>query len=587
MSIENTYAEADLSEWIDRVERLLPGERVAFVGEVKVDGVAAALRYQDGRLAMALTRGNGTIGDDVTANVRTIRGVPLRVAAEQPLELRGEVYLTYAAFEALNREIVEAGQKAMQNPRNTTSGTLKLQDSREVARRKLSFAAHSMLGDSGKGSHRGNLEHLALLGLPVAPHSELLTDRAAVLAFVTRWQTKRRELPFPADGVVIKVDSLDHQRRLGATAKCPRWVIAYKYQPEKAVTRLVAIDAQVGRTGVVTPVARMEPVLLAGTTVSNATLHNYDEVARLDARVGDFVEIEKGGEIIPKVTRVLVEQRPAGAPAFTPPTACPSCAGPLARLEGEVALRCQNTLSCGAQLQAALEHFCSRAAMNIESFGPALIAQVLAKGLVHDVADLFALTSGQLAALERMGEKSAANAIEALERAKGNTLDRLLHGLGIRHVGAQGAKVLAMAVGDIAELFDMPADQLERIEGIGPETATQIRAFFERPANRTIVERLRGYGVSMKGLPKPAATRGSPVAGKTFVLTGTLARHTREQATELIESLGGKVSGSVSKKTHYVVAGEDAGSKLEKARALGIAVIDETEFEALIGEKQN
>jgi len=252
-----------------------------------------------------------------------------------------------------------------------------------------------------------------------------------------------------------------------------------------------------------------------------------------------------------------------------------------------VALRCQNTLSCGAQLQAALEHFCSRAAMNIESFGPALIAQVLAKGLVHDVADLFALTSGQLAALERMGEKSAANAIEALERAKGNTLDRLLHGLGIRHVGAQGAKVLAMAVGDIAELFDMPADQLERIEGIGPETATQIRAFFERPANRTIVERLRGYGVSMKGLPKPAATQGSPVAGKTFVLTGTLARHTREQATELIESLGGKVSGSVSKKTHYVVAGEDAGSKLEKARALGIAVIDETEFEALIGEKQN
>jgi DNA ligase (NAD+) len=381
---------------------------------------------------------------------------------------------------------------------------------------------------------------------------------------------------------VVKVDQIELQQRLGTTAKSPRWEIAYKYKPEEAVTTVLDIGAQVGRTGVVTPVARLEPVFLGGTTISNATLHNYDEVARLDVRVGDHVQIEKGGEIIPKVVWVLTEKRGGDSKAYAAPTACPSCGSPLSKNEGEVALRCFNTATCPAQLRASLQHFVSRAAMNIESFGPALIAQLLEKGMVSTVADLFSLRREELAELERMGEKSAQNVLESLERAKKNPLDKVIHGLGIRMIGAQAAKALAENVADVADLYTMAPEDLERIEGIGPHMAQSVRVFFDREPNRELVETLRRHGLTLRGNPKPKAS--GEVGGKTFVLTGTLTSLTREEARERILALGGKVSGSVSRKTHFVVAGAEAGSKLRKAQQLGVPVIDEEAFRRMLDE---
>lgn len=580
MSIDNTYDEDELREWAARVDRLVEGRQVSYVGELKVDGVAAALRYEGGRLVMGLTRGNGSVGDDVTTNVRTIRSIPLTVDRREPFEVRGEVYMTFEHFEELNRAIVEGGQKAMQNPRNTTAGTLKLQDAREVAKRNLSFASHFLLSDNRAGKHSENLALMADLGFPTVTHSPPMSSIDDVVQFCRIWQTKRHEIGFPVDGVVVKVDSLTQQDELATTAKSPRWVIAYKYKPDAARTRVLAIDAQVGRTGVVTPVARMEPVFLAGTTVSNASLHNYDEIERLGLRVGDLVEIEKGGEIIPKVLKVIEKERPSDSVAFEPPAQCPSCGGPLSRLEGEVALRCRNSLSCAAQLQASVEHFVSRAAMDVDSLGPAVVAQLLDKEYVRNVADLFALTHEQLAGLERMGDKSAANVLEALEQAKTRPLDRLIHGLGIRMIGAQAARLLAQEVEDIRDLYDMDGERLEAIDGIGPTMAASVVDFFGAQANRDLVERLRAAGVNLRGNPKPRAV--GEIGGKTFVLTGTLSRFTRQEAKSQIEARGGKVSGSVSKKTDFVVAGESAGSKLTKAQGLGVTVLDEDAFAAML-----
>jgi DNA ligase (NAD+) len=583
MSIDNTYAETEVREWVERCERLLPSEEIAFVGELKVDGVALALRYHGGKLVQALTRGNGTVGDEVIANARVIRSVPLSVKCSTPFEVRGEVHMTFAAFQRLNDALAEAGEEPMQNPRNTTSGTLKLQDPHEVARRNLSFVAHFLLAQ-GRRSHLEDLTFLADLGIPVVNHSPLLKGAQAVVDYCAAWETKRHELPFPVDGVVVKVDSLDQQQRMGATAKSPRWVIAYKYQPQTAITKLTAIDAQVGRTGVVTPVARMEPVFLAGTTVSNATLHNYDEIARLDARVGDLVELEKGGEVIPKVIRVLVDKRGSGVVPFAPPATCPSCGSELFRAEGEVALRCPSSTTCAAQLQASLEHFVSRAAMNVESLGPALIAQLIEKKLVGNAADLYDLTQDELAALERMGEKSAQNVVASLEKSKANPLERLIHGLNIRLVGAQAAKALARNVADIADLYQAPVEDIRLRMGIKAEearAAQSVRRFFDRPENRDLIERMRALGLNLKGSGGSAPLAG-PFTGKTFVLTGTLTKFTREEAKEEIEKRGGKVSGSVSKKTSIVVAGIEAGSKLTKAKELGVKVVDETEFARML-----
>jgi DNA ligase (NAD+) len=584
MSVDNTYSEDEVREWVERTERQLPGTNIEFVGEVKVDGVAAALRYSNGRFVQALTRGNGSVGDDVTANVRTIRAIPLRVRNKEDFEVRGEIYMTFEDFQALNRKLEEAGQRTMQNPRNTTAGTLKLQDPRIVAQRRLSFAAYFMLTEEPVGTQFDNLTILSEIGFPVVRHSPVLRGVKQVIDFCDEWEEKRNGLAFPVDGIVVKVNRIDQQERLGVTAKSPRWTIAYKYQAQTATTKLHAIDEQVGRTGVVTPVARLEPVSLGGTTISNATLHNYDEVARLDVREGDTVEIEKGGEIIPKVLRVLTEHRTPSAEPYEPPSACPSCGSELTKIEGEVALRCVNTGGCPAQLQASLLHFVSRSAMDIGSLGPALVSQLLEREIVHTVADLFDVTKEQLAGLERMGEKSAQNVLDGIEEAKSRPLDRLIHGLGIRMIGAQAAKQLAQEVDDITDLYEMSAERLERIDGIGPHMAQSVRTYFERPSNHRLIKALRDRGVNTTGLPKPK-TQGV-VGGKTFVLTGSLPSLTREEAKQRIESQGGKATSSVSKKTDFVVAGESPGSKYDKARKLGVPVIDEARLLEMLDESQ-
>ncbi len=579
MSIENTYEEGEIEEWIHRLERAVPSSELSFIGELKVDGVAAALIYENGRLVRGLTRGDGTIGDDVTANVRTIRSIPLVVDYPYNFEVRGEVFMSFEAFTELNEKLTENGEKPMQNPRNTTAGTLKLQDSSEVAARKLSFVAHNLISDRHKGNHSDNLSFLQSLGLPTVVHSEPFYSINEIITFCNYWRNKRFTLPFPVDGVVIKVNSIELQKRLGSTAKSYRWVIAFKYPPERALTRLEKIDAQVGRTGVITPIARLSPVVLAGTTIRNATLHNYDEIERLGLREGDMVEIEKGGEIIPKVVDVIVEKRSADSKKFLPPTNCPSCNSLLGKIEGEVALRCFNS-SCPARQFALLNHFVSRSAMDIGNMGPALIKQLLEKKLISSVADIYLLTQEQLASLDRMGEKSAKKVIASIEASKVNSLDRLIHGLGIRLIGAQAAKAIASGIEDIKDLFTMSCEEISAIETIGPTMAQSLRFYFDREENRLLIERLRSYGVNMKGGSQFKTT--GPLAGKTFVLTGALTRFTREEAQREIEKRGGKVTSSVSSKTSFVVAGKDPGSKMEKAGKLNIPVIDEQKFIELL-----
>lgn len=579
MSIDNTYSEADVREWVARCGKLLPGRTLSFIGELKVDGVAGALIYENGRLVRGVTRGDGTVGDDVTMNMRAIRGIPLVIAHRGPIEVRGEVYMTFEHFRSLNYQMAEAGLKPMQNPRNTTAGTLKLLEPKEVARRSLSFAAHFLLSPDHTESHAANLSFLQTSGFPVVVHSGPLKSADAIIAFCNEWEGKRHALPFPVDGIVIKIDDMEHQRQLGATAKSPRWVIAFKYQPETAVTLVEHIDAQVGRTGVITPVARLTPVFLAGTTIKNATLHNYEEIERLGLRELDYVAIEKGGEIIPKVIRVITDKRGPGTSPYVPPVRCPSCGSALAKLEGEVAVRCFNN-SCPAQLLASLEHFVSRSCMDIQGLGPALLKQLVESGHLRTIADLYALSHDQLSALERMGDKSAANILAAVRASKSNPLERLLHGLGIRMIGAQAAKLLARNVADLSDLYTKSAEELCTIEGFGPVMAQSVKLYFDRPENRDLIDKLKNLGLSTAGTVRPG--NPGPFEGKTFILTGTLSSYSREEATGEIEQRGGKVSSSVSKKTSYVVAGAEPGSKIDKAEKYGVAVIDEKAFVRLL-----
>lgn len=579
MSIENTYSEEQLRNWIERNRKEILNQHLSFVGEVKVDGVASSLIYEDGSFIRAVTRGDGTIGDEVTANIRTIKSIPLKVNYSGSFEVRGEVYMTFQAFSKLNESMVENGLKPMQNPRNTTAGTLKLQDSSEVARRNLSFTAYSLIDQQHSSSHFENLQFLSEQGFPTVIHSPVLNSTEEILEFCREWENDRHQLPFPVDGVVIKVNSFSHRETLGTTAKSPRWVIAYKYKPESAITQVEKIEANVGRTGVVTPIARLTPVFLAGTTIKNATLHNYDEIERLGVREGDYVQIEKGGEIIPKVVSVIIDKRSPESHPFQPPSRCPSCGSLLGKLEGEVALRCFNA-SCPAQRKASLEHFVSRSAMDIRHVGPSLVEHLLKWGLVENVADLYELTVDKLTGLERMGQKSASNVIESIQKSKNNSLDKLLHGLGIRMVGAQAAKVLAYNISDISDLFEMSVEVLQKIETIGPAMAQSIRMYFDREENITLVKRLASLDVNTKGISAPKEGKFSE---KVFVLTGTLDHYTRDKAKEEIEARGGKVTNSVSKNTDYVVAGAEAGSKLEKAKKLGVKIIDEAEFIELLG----
>jgi DNA ligase (NAD+) len=578
LSLDNTYSEEELEEWVARLGRFAPGQALSFVAELKVDGVSIALRYENGVLAQAVTRGNGALGDDVTANVRTIRSLPLRLQEAPPeLLLRGEIYMPRGVFDQLNREREEQGEALYANPRNTTAGTVRLLDSREVARRKLKIAVYQLASDASATGHSDALEKLSAWGLPVLPTWRRCAGIAELRAYVEAWRERRRELDFETDGVVIKVDSYAAQRALGSTGKAPRWAVAYKYAAERAETRVRDVTVQVGRTGTLTPVAELEPVLLAGTVVKRATLHNYEDLSRKDVRRGDTVYLEKGGEIIPKVVAVRLDLRPAGALPFEMPSVCPVCGEKVVKYPGEVALRCVNA-GCPAIVAGSVAHFVGRNAMNIEGLGDKLIEQLHRKGLLEDYTAIYRLRLEDLKELEGWGEKSARNLLAEIEKSKSRELSHLLFALGIRFVGDRAARTLAEHFGELDALAAAGAEELQRIPEIGPKVAEAVVAFFADPHNRQRLEALRSHGVSVRQKRRRTVAAEGPFAGKTVVLTGTLEGSTREEAAALLEAAGAKIAGSVSKKTHLLIAGEGAGSKLDKARLLGVEVIDEATF---------
>ena len=604
LSLDNAYNEEELRAFDDRVRRGLAlaadaPALVAYVAELKIDGVSIALTYEDGVLVRAATRGDGVSGEDVTPSIRTIRAIPLRLrdADAGRIEIRGEVYLPRNAFERINRERAESEEPLFANPRNAAAGALRNLDPALVARRGLSAFFYQLVPD-GPATHGETLTRLRQWSLPVEKHWQPCVGVDALLAFCREWDEKRRTLDFDTDGVVIKVDRLADRPVLGTTSKFPRWAIAFKFPAEQKTTLLRKIEVNVGRTGAVTPFAILDPVFISGSTVSMATLHNADDLARKDIREGDTVIVEKAGDVIPRVVSPVLSKRPASAQPWTMPTECPRCGAALHRAEGGVVWRCENT-SCPARLRRGLEHFASRPAMNIEGLGESLIAQLSKGGLVRDCADVYALRMEALAGLtsssdrgdgkvieRRFGEKNAAKVVEQIERSRGNELWRLIYGLGIRHVGERGAEVLEEAFGSMDALTVATIEQLQSTREIGPVLAESIRSWFDEPRNRQLIDRLRAAGVRMEVPPEKRGARlaPGPLTGKTYVLTGTLAAMTREQATAAIERLGGKVAGSVSKKTTAVVAGADAGSKAEKARTLGVAILDEPGFLALLAE---
>jgi len=600
LSLDNAYTDDELRAFDERVRKGagLGDAPVAYVAEMKIDGLSIALTYEEGRLLRGATRGDGSRGEDVTANVRTIRAIPLRLRGGPTgrVEIRGEVYLPRASFDRMNREREDAGLPLFMNPRNAAAGTMRNLDPALVSKRGLSAfvyqvvaptthaagaAASATAGRELKATHAEALTALAAWGMPVEPHWTRCPDIAAVAAFCEAWATRRRTLDFDTDGVVIKVDDLALRAKLGTTAKFPRWATAFKFPAQQQHTLLRRIRVNVGRTGAVTPYAELEPVILAGTTVSMATLHNAEDVARKDLREGDTVVVEKGGDVIPKVIAPVISLRPADAVPWVMPTVCPVCGSTLQRDEEEVVWRCENT-SCPARLRRSLEHFASRSAMNIEGLGESLVDQVVTKEIVHDFADVYLLTADALAALDRMGKKSAANLMAQIERSKKSDLSRLIYGLGIRHVGEKAAATLARSFRTIDRLFDAPLEALQSVPEIGPVLAASVKQFADEPHNRQLVERLKAAGVNVTSQAPETSGEPGPLAGKVFVLTGTLASMTREEATAALEGLGARVSGSVSKKTHYLVAGEDAGSKKEKAESLGVPILDEEQFKALI-----
>jgi DNA ligase (NAD+) len=589
LSLDNAYSEDELREFDARVRRGLAEagaapDPITYVCELKIDGLSIALTYVDGRLVRGATRGDGVRGEEVTSNVRTIRTLPLvlRSGPAGTIEVRGEVYLPRAHFERINREREEAGEPLYANPRNVAAGTMRNLDPKLVAARKLSAFTYYAIGPSF-ATHAETLEAMRAWGLPVEPHWRRCVGLDELLAFCHEWADKRRTLQFDTDGVVIKVDGMALRARLGSTSKFPRWAVAFKFPAEQKTTLLKKIDVNVGRTGAVTPFAELEPVFLAGTTVSMATLHNADDIARKDIRERDWVLVEKAGEVIPRVIGPVLSRRPPDSQPWTMPTECPRCGATLHRPEGEVVWRCENT-SCPAKLRRGLEHFAARSAMNIEGLGESLIAQLVDSGLVKDYADVYALTQEQLEALERMGKKSASKVLAQIERSKTNDFWRLIYGLGIRHVGERAAQVLSRAFASIDELCAASKEQLQQTHEIGPVLAESVRSWLDEPRNRALVDRLRQAGVRME-VPLDQRVRKDdegPLAGRTYVITGTLQSMSRDEATAAVERLGGKVAGSVSRKTTAVIVGAEAGSKAEKARELGVPMLDEPAFLKLI-----
>jgi DNA ligase (NAD+) len=584
LSMDNVYSVEEFGEFVDRVRRLLPGREAAFFTELKIDGLGISLLYRDGRLVQGVTRGDGIQGDEVTANVKTIRTLPLRIPERREVEVRGEVYLSIPAFEKLNAGREAREEAVFANPRNAAAGTIRLLDPREVARRRLDAFLYFLAVDGEEPeSQEATIRTLGRLGFKTSPLSRVCRTPDEVVAYWKEWTLGRDALDFDADGVVVKVDDREARRELGATSKFPRWAISFKFPARQATTRLQVISLQVGRTGAVTPVAELEPVKLAGITISRATLHNEDEIRRKDIRVGDIVLVERSGDVIPKIVAPMKDRRTGKETVYVWPDRCPACKARLHRPEGEVISRCDNP-SCPAKLRESLLHFAGRRAMDIQGLGDALVDQLLARGLVRSVADLYALGEDALAALDRMGPKSARNLVEEISKSKGRDLGRLVFALGIRHVGERLARTLAGHFGDLELLASASADDLLAVEDVGPVVAESIVFFFAQPENRALVERLRQAGLSFQAEARGPASGPQPLAGKTFVLTGSLERLSREEARAAVEARGGRVTDSVTSKTSALVAGADPGSKLDKARKLGVPVMTEAEFYRLVGE---
>jgi DNA ligase (NAD+) len=591
LSLDNAMDEADLRAFDERLRRLLGSpEPIEYLGEAKLDGVAVELLYLDGRLAVGSTRGDGRVGEDVTANLKQVLSVPLALragAAPLParLAVRGEIVLPLRAFERMNREREAAGLDPFANPRNAAAGSLRQLHEVDLARlRRLRFIAYAV-GEGRPADLRTQLDVLRRLeawGVPINPERQLCPEVPAALAFHAALGRRRERLPIEIDGSVLKVNRLDLQQELGDLPRAPRWAIAFKFPPQRRQTRVEAIEVNVGRTGAITPVARLTPVRVGGVTVSSASLHNEDEVARKDVRVGDTVVVQRAGDVIPQIVEVVRARRPPGARRFRMPERCPACGSAALRLEGEAVRRCPN-LDCPAQLKNNLLHLAARGALDVDGLGEKLVDQLVDSGRVKRLSDLFELGAEELEALERMGPKSAANLVAALDRARRPTLPRFLVALGIRHVGETVAEVLAARFGDLEALLAAGSEELEATPGVGPVIAQSVAAFFADPRNRAEIERLCRLGVRFEKAPRRPKPGVGPLAGKAFVLTGTLPGWTRDEAKRLIEEAGGRVTASVSKQTDYVVAGESPGSKLRRAQELGVAVIDPAELRRLLG----
>jgi len=591
MSLDNTYSVDELRDFDRRVRELSGREKIEYVAELKLDGLSMSLTYENGVLRRGVTRGDGMVGEDVTANVKAIRSVPLRIDSRKlkevgipaRFEVRGEVIMGRKSFERVNAQREAAGEPRFANPRNSAAGTMRQLDPRIVADRKLDMYLYylQVSGAEPMPEHAKTLEVLAKMGFKVNPNSRLCPSFDEVLDYIREWEPRRDTLDYDIDGIVIKVNNTRLWPELGMTAKSPRWAVAFKYPARQATTKVKGIRAQVGRTGTLTPVADLEPVDVGGVTVSHATLHNMDEIGRLGVKIGDTVLIQRAGEIIPQVVRVM--KQASGGQEFHMPKQCPVCGGVVHRAAGEVAYRCVN-VACPAKLKESLLHFAGRRAMNIDGLGDALVDQLVGKGLVHNVADLYQLTHEQVAGLERMGDKSASNLLAEIEESKKAELSRLIFAIGIRFVGERTAKFLADYFGSLDKLAAASEEELHQVEEVGPRVGEAILEFFHEPRNLEVLKRLRKAGLQFE--QKKVQTAEGKLAGKQFVLTGTLEHYSRDEATKMIEESGGRVVGSVSKKTDYVVAGTEPGSKLEKARSLGVRVLDETDFEKMLASSR-
>lgn len=584
-SLDNSYSKEDIEEWEQRIIKTLGSEDISFTCELKYDGASIDLLYEDGKLKQATTRGDGIQGDDITANVRTIGSVPLQLRGDYPQRfyIRGEIVMPKKAFERLNQERVAAGEDPFMNPRNTASGSLKLQDTAEVAKRGLDCLLYFLVGDTGIATQFESLEKAREWGFKVPNYSRLCHSTQEVMDFINEWDTKRHTLPYETDGVVIKVNNVAQQQELGYTSKSPRWAMAYKYKAEQVDTQLESISYQVGRTGAITPVANLKPVLLAGTIVKRASLHNADQIEKLDIHIGDWVYVEKGGEIIPKIVGVNLDKREPDAVPVNYITHCPECDTELVRNEGEAQHYCPNTYHCPPQITGKIQHFISRKAMDIEGLGEETVELLFRSGVIENYADLYEITVEKLLPLERMAKKSAENIVKGIEKSKEVPFERVLFALGIRYVGETVAKKLARHYKNITALENTTVEQLVEVDEIGNQIATSVVNFFQEEYNKELINRLKEYGLQFELSAEATAGQTDTLKGKTFVVSGVFSLYSRDELKALIEQHGGKVGSSISSKTDYVIAGDKMGpSKREKAESLGVKIIDEVAFQSLI-----